>query len=94
MKTQKGVEVLMQIRDQVHEGYHYLKQGEVRALGKLLDKSWTLKKKSNPKCTNSNIDKIYDYAKEHGAIGGKVMGAGGSGHILFITSELDKALLI
>ncbi len=94
MHTQKGTEALMQMRDLVHEGFHYLKQGDVQALGKLLDESWQLKKKSNPMVTNSNIDKIYDYAKEYGAIGGKVLGAGGDGHILFITTELDKPLLI
>jgi D-glycero-alpha-D-manno-heptose-7-phosphate kinase len=94
MQTEKGTQALMQMKELVHEGFQHLKKGDVQALGNLLDKSWQLKKKSNPEATNGNVDKIYDYAKEHGAIGGKILGAGGDGHILFITAELDKPLLI
>ena len=50
--------------------------------GELLDLSWELKKRLNPDTTNSTIDDIYCQAKEAGAVGGKVVGAGGGGFIL------------
>ena len=36
----------------------------------------------SPKITNDHIDELYDEAKRHGAIGGKVTGAGGGGYML------------
>lgn len=52
--------------------------------GKLLDESWKLKRGLSNKITNPEIDKIYELGIEAGAIGGKILGAGGGGCILFI----------
>ena len=45
--------------------------------------------------TNKNINFLYDYAKDNGAIGGKLIGAGGGGFFMFYTnhpSYLDKRM--
>lgn len=51
--------------------------------GKLLHESWQLKRGLSSKISNSAIDKIYDTGREAGALGGKLLGAGGGGFILF-----------
>jgi D-glycero-alpha-D-manno-heptose-7-phosphate kinase len=49
----------------------------------LMLESWTLKKKSNPVAINPKLDNIYEYAINQGALGGKILGAGGGGFFLF-----------
>jgi len=51
--------------------------------GKLLHENWMIKRKLTSKITNSAIDKIYKKAMNEGALGGKILGAGGGGFILF-----------
>ena len=57
--------------------------GPLDDFGKLLDKSWQIKKTLSSQISNSHIDEIYAAAKEAGALGGKLLGAGGGGFILF-----------
>jgi len=52
--------------------------------GKLLDESWKLKRSLSTKVSNSHIDDIYARAIKAGASGGKILGAGGGGFILFV----------
>ncbi len=53
------------------------------AFGKLLHQSWEIKRTLSNKITNPVIDDIYKTARRAGAIGGKILGAGGGGFILF-----------
>jgi len=56
--------------------------------GKLLHESWALKKSLSPLVSNEKIDRIYDDAMRAGAVGGKVLGAGGGGFMLcFVPPE-------
>jgi D-glycero-alpha-D-manno-heptose-7-phosphate kinase len=50
--------------------------------GELLGRAWDYKKQMSPKISNSHIDELYAEAIKHGAIGGKVTGAGGGGYLL------------
>lgn len=56
-------------------------------LGRLMDLSWQCKKELSSKISNPNIDRYYDIAKQHGAIGGKLCGAGHGGFLLFMVPE-------
>lgn len=56
---------------------------DIKDFGKLLHKTWTIKKNLTNKITNSTIDNIYQSALDAGALGGKLLGAGGGGCILF-----------
>ncbi len=59
--------------------------------GKLLSESWKLKRSLTSKITNSHIDEIYEAGLKAGALGGKLLGAGGGGFILFfVKPELQK----
>jgi D-glycero-alpha-D-manno-heptose-7-phosphate kinase len=56
----------------------------IRDLGKLLDESWRLKRELADSVSTGEIDAIYEAGRAAGAIGGKLLGAGGGGFILFI----------
>ncbi len=66
-----------------------LSEGHLGRFGELLDLSWKQKKKFSPLISNPNIEKIYRIAKEAGALGGKISGAGGGGFMFFFC-DVDK----
>lgn len=57
-------------------------QGDFIKFGQLLDKGWQEKKKFSSKISNPELDNIYKQLKDSGTIGGKILGAGGGGHML------------
>ena len=57
--------------------------------GVLLHETWGQKKKFSPKITNPQIDELYGLARREGAIGGKLLGAGGGGYLLLLC-QFDK----
>lgn len=65
----------------------------IESFGKLLDESWKYKRKLSDQVTTLEIDSIYQAAMETGAIGGKVLGAGGGGFLLiFAKPDLHDAI--
>jgi D-glycero-alpha-D-manno-heptose-7-phosphate kinase len=58
-------------------------QARLNTFGELLDVAWEHKKRFSPKVTTPRIDEIYACAREAGALGGKVTGAGGGGFMIF-----------
>jgi D-glycero-alpha-D-manno-heptose-7-phosphate kinase len=64
-----------------------LLQGNVDLFGKLLNKHWEIKKSISDKMSSQNIDNWYDIALKNGALGGKIMGAGGGGFFLFCAKQ-------
>ena len=66
-----------------------IKLNQLDYFGELLDKNWQLKKRLNGEVSNLVIDEWYKKAKEAGAIGGKICGAGGGGFLLFYAPQ-DK----
>lgn len=66
-----------------------LLHGEIDEFGNLLNIAWQNKKKFTNKITTPHIDKLYEVAKKNGAIGGKLLGAGGGGYLLLLC-EFDK----
>ena len=75
-------EYVKNIIEHVDEGENILKSGKINDFGKLLNSSWVIKKKLSPSITNNKIDELYDRAKNYGALGGKLLGAGGGGFLL------------
>ena len=64
--------------------------GELLEFGRLLDEAWQLKKGLNDSISTGKADELYDLAKDHGALGGKLLGAGGGGFLLFYCAPLKK----
>lgn len=59
--------------------------------GKLLHEGWLLKKRLSDQVSNSRIDEIYEVARHTGAVGGKVLGAGGGGFVLLFVEPPNHA---
>ena len=60
-----------------------LLRGDVYGYGKLLHEAWLLKRQDSPLITDNELDQIYSLAMDNGALGGKILGAGGGGFFLF-----------
>jgi len=60
------------------------KKAPLRELGELLHDSWRLKRELAAKVSNQQIDEIYEAGRAAGAIGGKLLGAGGGGFMVFL----------
>ena len=70
------------------QGLDILTGNDLEAFGKLLDDGWQLKRSLSNKVSTPEIDAIYDTAKKAGALGGKLLGAGGGGFVLlFVPPE-------
>lgn len=64
-------------------------KGDLSEFGKILDYTWKLKRGITKKISNDSIDRLYEKAIKAGALGGKLLGAGGGGFLLFYV-EQDK----
>jgi D-glycero-alpha-D-manno-heptose-7-phosphate kinase len=60
-----------------------LETGDLDRFGGLLDEHWQNKKRRSSMISDPDIDRWYDLARENGALGGKIMGAGGGGFFMF-----------
>jgi D-glycero-alpha-D-manno-heptose-7-phosphate kinase len=58
-------------------------EGDIDKFGSLLHEHWETKKRVSSKMSNGDIDAWYNLARENGALGGKIMGAGGGGFFVF-----------
>lgn len=80
---------LLRMKELVDEAEMALVQGRVDDFGRMLDTEWRLKREVNGKVSNSAIDEYYSRAVEAGALGGKLLGAGGGGFLLLYVQK-DK----
>jgi D-glycero-alpha-D-manno-heptose-7-phosphate kinase len=63
--------------------------GKINEFGELMNEAWEAKKHFSPGITNKHINDLYEVARKSGAIGGKLLGAGGGGFLLLLC-EFDK----
>jgi D-glycero-alpha-D-manno-heptose-7-phosphate kinase len=70
-----------------------LEIGDLERFGLLLDEHWENKKRRSGQISDRRIDQWYQVAKENGALGGKIMGAGGGGFFMFCCVNGRKAQL-
>lgn len=70
------------------------KNTSLNEFGKLLDTTWRLKRGTGNKISSSSIDEVYDLALKSGALGGKLLGAGGGGFLLFYCEKEKQPALI
>ena len=74
----------------VDKVYKEINDKNIGIVGTELDKTWTIKKSLSSGISNEIIDNMYNLAKNAGAIGGKVLGAGGGGFMLFYVENQNK----
>jgi D-glycero-alpha-D-manno-heptose-7-phosphate kinase len=70
-----------------------IEAGDFNRFGELMDVHWQNKKRRSTKISDPRIDRWYDLARDNGAIGGKLIGAGGGGFLLFYCSNSHKGQL-
>lgn len=79
------------LRDMVEEGLSILcGHGPIKEFGELLHEGWLAKQSISDKISNSAIAEVYNAAREAGAIGGKITGAGGGGFMLLFVPPQDQ----
>jgi len=81
-------------RDKAFVGARYLKEGKLDDFGALLHEAWMDKKAVETSITNEYFDGVYNRAMEAGALGGKLLGAGGGGFFLFYVDPSKRQRVI
>jgi len=82
---------LRAMQEMVDEGVNILEgHGDITEFGKLLDESWKLKRSLSAKIAPEFVNEIYETALKSGAYGGKLLGAGGGGFILFFVDPARR----
>jgi len=82
-----SVESLHRIRELAETMRTALEEGSLNKFGLLLHEGWENKKKISSKISSPAIDRLYSIARDRGAIGGKITGAGGGGFMLLYCDE-------
>ncbi len=86
MSNEDGDKQLSRLKEFCQEMNRALARQDLRRFGEGLHQAWLLKKQTSSRVSTEKIDEIYDAALAAGAVGGKLLGAGGGGHILFFLS--------
>ena len=87
------LDVLHQIKDIGLRSKRAFELGDLDKFGEMLDEHWRIKKGLSGKISSPFIDKCYDVAMKNGALGGKIMGAGGGGFFMFYCSDRRAKLI-
>ena len=85
-----AVERMHRIKALGHETRRILVAGELDSYGELLHEHWTQKRRLAASMTDASIDEHYEAARKAGAIGGKLMGAGGGGFFMFYVRPAER----
>jgi D-glycero-alpha-D-manno-heptose-7-phosphate kinase len=90
---QNDVEMLNNLHYVKELGYRSktaLEGGNTRLFGELMDEHWRHKKRRTGGMSNPQIDEWYERGMKHGAIGGKLVGAGGGGFLMFMAHDRNR----
>lgn len=89
---QRRVSELRALNQMVDRAIELLRsQSDLTEFGRLLDEGWMVKRRLSDRVSTPDIDTIYDTARRAGAIGGKLLGAGGGGFLLLFVRPEERA---
>ncbi len=88
--TKMKPQLLDRLVEAVDEAVILLAEGEFDELGKLFHSTWKIKKQFASGVSNQEIDTMYDHAINSGALGGKILGAGGGGFLLLYVPKANQ----
>ena len=86
LQNKSTFEKLIKVKEFVDKSIILFQNSDINGLGNLLHESWTFKK-SLPNVSNQIIEDVYEKAIKNGALGGKILGSGKGGFMLFICKE-------
>jgi D-glycero-alpha-D-manno-heptose-7-phosphate kinase len=90
LNEKKMLENLNFIKELGYKTTEVLSSGNVEDYGQLLNEHWQYKKTRSARISSEFIENAYNLGLNNGAIGGKLVGAGGGGFILFYASDREK----
>jgi len=91
----KKTKIEFRILNSLLNNFKYeLNYGDLDNCGRIMHQAWQIKKKVSLGASNNLINKLYNIAIENGALGGKILGAGGGGFLLFYCKEENQKKLI
>lgn len=93
LKRGAGIERTKNLVKMAEKSIKYLELGKLDDFGSLLDEAWDIKKNIASGITNPEIDDMYSKAMKEGALGGKILGAGGGGYLMMYVPE-DRQLAV
>ncbi|MFV1963887.1 MAG: hypothetical protein ACC628_00580 [Pirellulaceae bacterium] len=89
-RDEEVVQAMDEMKQITIEMKNSLLQGRLDSFGEMLHESWVNKKKMAQQITTTTVDALYDAARAEGALGGKLLGAGGGGYLLVYCSDGKK----
>jgi D-glycero-alpha-D-manno-heptose-7-phosphate kinase len=93
-RTRQGdtgmIEHLHHIKQFGYESKDALEQGDLRRFAAIMHEHWELKKYRSKSMSNASIDEYYQLARSHGALGGKLIGAGGGGFLMLYSEDKTR----
>jgi D-glycero-alpha-D-manno-heptose-7-phosphate kinase len=93
-ETQNKMKELRELKDLVDPLREIFSIGNINSFGKILDKGWKIKSQITDDISSIEIERYYQIAKENGASGGKLLGAGGGGFLLFYVEQVNNQKVI
>ena len=93
-KRPATTESMHKIKELGHEVVRLLAAGDVDRFGELLHEHWTRKRQIAASMSDPSLDEHYEAARKAGAIGGKLMGAGGGGFFMFYARPAERRRLV
>lgn len=84
------LENLHYIKELGYRSKSALEKGDLGAFGALLDEHWQKKRKRSTSMSNAKIDEWYELGRDSGASGGKLVGAGGGGFLMFLADDKTR----
>lgn len=94
LKKETNIPLTNLLVDMAMEGFRLLNQRKIDDFGALLHEGWQIKKQLATEITNPTINQMYESARNAGALGGKILGAGGGGYLLvYVQPKYKKQVL-
>ena len=92
--TEANISTLLKMNDLTATALQLLDKGDLDAFGELMDVSWHMKRTLSNRISNTELDQLYAKAKGAGALGGKIIGAGGGGFMLLYVPKANRPRFI
>ena len=89
-EMKKHGKLLTRMAEMVTEGLQAITEADMTAFGQLLHESWQMKRQLSKHVSTPAIDSIYEAGMKAGAVGGKLLGAGGGGFIIFFAEPRQQ----